>query len=52
MFREHMNLIATKKDRSVKNLIKLIDENRISNELFGERLSQIEARFEDQRRKI
>ena len=45
MFYEHMNLIVIKKERSVKNLIKLIDQNKITKESFRERLSQIEDKF-------
>ena len=41
MFQEHMKFVVIKKEKSVKNLMKLADDNKISQEIFANRLQQI-----------
>jgi hypothetical protein len=52
MFQEHMKLVVIKKEKSVKNLIKLADDNKISQEIFANRLQQIEHKFQNAQNQI
>ncbi len=41
MFKEYLNLITVKKQKSIENLNQLVMENKLQKELYPKRLEQI-----------